>query len=408
MSPQPSPPINPQDLRDCDQILARYGELWLKGHNRDRFVHTLQKRVRTRLRQIGLHGVQVNAQRGNLHIVHGDPAELAQIAEVLTDTPGVSRVQPSLGSTHDLDQLRADALRLCASSWHRPGAFAVRARRSNKSAPLRSENVARELGSALAVATGRPVNLRDPEVCLWVDITQHGVTLWTTELAGPGGLPVGSSGQAMLLLSGGFDSPVAGFRVQRRGCELEAIHFHAPPLVTNASLEKVRQLSGLLARRQGRLPLHVVPFTQIQLGLRDNAPDRLRVMLARRMMYRIADALAELRGIEALAGGESVGQVASQTLSHLSAVDAVIQRVTLRPLIGFDKQEILDEAHSYGSYEISNLPANDACTLLAPASPATRTHSSQLDKVEADLPIEAWLREALAGVETEFIEPPAR
>lgn len=383
----------------CDEVQARFGELWLKGHNRDRFVAMVVRNVRHGLRRAGVTGVTVSVAHGRLRLKPQKPSDLSILAHILADTPGLTWVQPVVRVPHDTAAVQAAALRLAAATWTTPGPFAVKARRSAKNAPLRSEALAAAVGSALAVATGRSVDLSAPAWRMYVDVSRDDVTLWAHQVPAPRGLPVGTAGTALLLLSGGFDSPVAGYQMQNRGCRLDAVHFHSPPFVSPASRDKVLDLARVLAARQGPLAVHVVPFTAIQVGIRDAAPERLRVVLYRRFMYRIADALAASRGAEALCAGESLGQVASQTLSHLSAVDAVTTRTTLRPLLGCDKQTIIDAAHQVGTYDISVRPADDACALFVPASPATRTPLSLIEAVEQHLPVAAWVEAALEGLE---------
>ncbi|MEZ4471696.1 MAG: hypothetical protein R3F60_13010 [bacterium] len=233
-----------------------------------------------------------------------------------------------------------------------------------------------------------------------MDIAVGAAFVSVERFAGAGGLPVGSTGRVLLLLSGGIDSPVAGYLAQKRGCAVEAVYFHSPPYVSEASRDKVIALARRLAPRQGGLTLHIVPFTAVQEAIRDAGGGRLSVLLYRRFMYRIAAALAKRRRLLALCTGESLGQVASQTLENLRLVDQVSDALTLRPLITTDKQDIMELARRLGTYDISVLPHQDCCTLFVPEHPSTRAPLGLLVAHEEKLAVEAQVQAALDRTET--------
>ena len=247
---------------------------------------------------------------------------------------------------------------------------------------------------------GLQVDVHEPEAVLDVEIREEEAYIYTERLPGPGGLPVGVAGKGLLLLSGGIDSPVAGWMTLKRGVKLEAVHFHSYPYTSERSKEKVIDLCRELARYGGKIRLHVAHFTEIQEELRLKTPERLLVTLMRRMMFRLAERLAQQQGALALITGESLGQVASQTMESLNVIERVTQIPVLRPLIGLDKQEIMDLSVKIGTYPISIRPYEDCCTIFLPQFPATRPRLKDVEAAEAALDLEGLIAESLAKTET--------
>ena len=243
------------------------------------------------------------------------------------------------------------------------------------------------------------VNLKTPDETLRVEIAEEHAHIWVQTYPGVGGIPIGATGKVLLLLSGGIDSPVAGYLAQKRGCELEAIYFHSPPFISEASREKVEALGRKLAPRQGGLTLNVVPFTEIQKAIKAHCDPRMTVLLYRRFMYRIADQLAARINAGALCTGENLAQVASQTLENLNVVDSVTSRMTLRPLISYDKTEIVSLARRIDTFETSILPHDDCCTLFVPKNPVTRARGTFLERAEELLDIDGLVAAALDGID---------
>lgn len=381
-------------------LMGRIGELWLKGRNRRHFVDALRANLRAALTAELTH-VQVMDGRGRLYVSVGRPGDVPRALDICADTPGLVDVARVERCEPTLDAIEASARTLVAERWRGArGSFAVDGRRTQKSLPFTSVELNRRVGAAVQTLTGLSVDLRRPDRTLHVEVDPRRAHLWTAAQPGAGGLPVGTAGGALLMLSGGIDSPVAGYLAQKRGCRLEAVYFHSPPFVGEGTRDKVATLARRLAARQGALTLHVVPFTAAQVAIRDRCDRRMAVLLYRRMMYRIADRIAGQRGLDALCTGEMLGQVASQTMANLALVDGICSRLVLRPLLTHDKQESVEIARRIGTYEASILPYDDCCALFLPDNPVTRGTAPLMAAQESHLDIGALVDGAVAGVES--------
>jgi tRNA uracil 4-sulfurtransferase len=281
----------------------------------------------------------------------------------------------------------------------RPATFRIDARRADKRFPTTSIELSRVVGARVVAETGLPVDLHEPGLRVGVEVSGGGAFVYAGTHASPGGLPVGSSGRALLLLSGGIDSPVAGWLAAKRGLALDAVYFHSPPYVGEKSRDKVVTLARALARWQAVRSVTVVGFTETQKRLRDAGPAELAVVLYRRMMMRIADAVADGLGASALVTGENLGQVASQTIENMTAIEAAARRVVLRPLVTYDKVETTALARRIGTYETSILPFDDCCSLFVPPHPATHARAQDAERVEAKLDVAAEVAAAVAAAE---------
>jgi thiamine biosynthesis protein ThiI len=288
----------------------------------------------------------------------------------------------------------------------RTGSFRVSAKRSDKTFPKMSVDIEREVGGAVGQATGLSVDLDEPDHVVFLEVLRDRILCSTEKRPGPGGFPVGASGRVMALLSGGIDSPVAAWRMMKRGCRVVFVHFHAFPLLDHTTIDKTRSLAKLLARYQFRSRLVQVPFGPVQQTIVAACPAPLRVVLYRRFMVRIAEALAVRHRTRALVTGESLGQVASQTLDNMAAIDVVAAGPILRPLVGMDKEEITREARRIGSFAISTLPDQDCCQLFVPRSPATAAKIHELERAEEALDIRALVGQCVQGAEEELFEFP--
>jgi thiamine biosynthesis protein ThiI len=281
----------------------------------------------------------------------------------------------------------------------RPASFKVEARRPDKRFPKSSMEIDRHVGAAVQAATGLAVDVHQPALRLGIEVGTDVAYVFAGKREAPGGLPVGASGRALLLLSGGIDSPVAGWLAAKRGLALDAVYFHSPPYIGEKSRDKVLALGKELARWQALRSVTVVPFTDVQKRLRDTGPAELAVVLYRRMMMRIADAIADNLEAGALVTGENLGQVASQTIENMTAIEAAARRVVLRPLLTYDKVETTALARRIGTYETSILPFEDCCSLFVPTHPATRARAQDAERVEAQLDVAAEIASAVAGSE---------
>jgi thiamine biosynthesis protein ThiI len=385
-------------------ILCRYGELFLKLGNRPRFEQQLLSNVRAALG--GLPGVEVSAPHGRIFV--RAPAELLEEAcNRVGRVFGLVSFSPARQVPLDLEVMSATAVQEASAALERDPAlrrsFRIEARRSDKSFPLTSQQLGVRLGADVQKATGVAVDLEDPALVVGVEVGRDSAHVFVETRPAPGGLPVGSSGKALLLLSGGIDSPVAGWLAAKRGLALEAVYFHSPPFVGEKSRDKVVQLARALGRWNALRTLHVVRFTDAQKRLREAGPAELAVVLYRRMMMRTADLIADRVRAQALVTGESLGQVASQTVTNMGTIEAASRKLVLRPLVTYDKQETITLARRIGTYDLSILPYEDCCALFVPPHPSTGARPADLERAEAHLDVAAEATALAETVETVVI-----
>lgn len=386
-------------------LVVHYKELALKGRNRPWFVQLLVRNLRTALK--GLDIASVRTKMGRIQIDLGPNAEVSEVSDRVRRVFGIANF--SLAGTGPLE-LEELANRIVKDLGDRsPASFRVSARRADKRFPMTSPQIEREVGGLIKVARGWTVNLSKPELTVHLDLMKDHAFYFFAKDAGAGGLPTGSGGRLACLLSGGIDSPVAAYRMMRRGCTVFFIHFHSYPILSRASQEKVREIATLLTRHQLRSQLALVAFGEIQQQVVLAVPPELRVVIYRRLMLRIAERLARQWRARALVTGEVVGQVASQTLENLTTIAEVSGLQILRPLVGMDKDEIANQAEAIGTLSISNIPDQDCCTLFTPRHPATRARPDEVRHAEAALPIDEMVAGAVASaVIEEFVYPISR
>jgi tRNA uracil 4-sulfurtransferase len=374
-------------------VLLKFGELALKGRNRPRFVGALERNLRRLTADFGPLEVR---HRGGVFIVTSDIPPEALVERCLR-LPGVSVVQPALRCERDATAAADAAVELLREL---PGrTFAVRASRRDKTFPLRSIELARLLGDAVRVRLGLTVDLGDPDLELFVEVDSKELLVSAERLRGAGGLPVGTSGRALVLLSGGIDSPVAAYRMMKRGLRCDFIHFSGRPFTSPESIYKAYALAGRLDGFQGDSRLYVVTFGPAQRRLATAGAGRLQVLSQRRLMMRVASALGERLGADALVTGDSLGQVASQTLPNLAVVEEAAGLPLLRPLIDRDKAEIVEIARELGTYDISILPDEDCCQLFSSKLAATRGHSDDLRRIERTADVEELVEQLAESAE---------
>jgi thiamine biosynthesis protein ThiI len=377
-------------------VVLRYHEIALKGRNRPFFVNRLAHNLRQAFADTT--GCVVRPLDGRLSLELPDPQEWDHVRTRLGRVFGVANFSRTHALPLDLEAVKLEA---AAALRGRSGSFRVSAKRSDKRFPLNSTQIEREVGGAVKEASGLRVNLDAPDHTVYLEVLHDRILCSTDKHAGPGGFPVGSSGRVMALLSGGIDSPVAAWRLMKRGCRVVLVHFHAFPLLDRTTIDKARALARVLAQYQFRSQLLLVPFGPVQQTIVSACPAPLRVVLYRRFMVRIAETLAPRYKTRALVTGESLGQVASQTLDNMAAIDEAAQGPILRPLVGMDKEEITREARHLGSFEISTLPDQDCCQLFVPRSPATAARIPELHAAESALDVAALVKQAVDGVEEE-------
>ena len=383
-------------------IIVHYQEIALKGKNRSWFMGRLVRNLRQAV--AGLDVRAVRSLMGRIELVLGPGATREQVGDRIRRTFGVANFSYAARTPLDLDALTAAILRdlegrTCSS-------FRVSVKRADKRFPMTSPQIEREVGGRIQEARGWRVDLENAELAIHVELLTTEAFYFFGKERGPGGLPTGTAGRVVCLLSGGIDSPVAAHRMMKRGCAVTFVHFHSYPILSRASIERARQLVTLLTEWQHRSRLYLVPFGDIQQQVLLTVPGPMRVTVYRRLMLRIAEAIAQTRRAQALVTGDVVGQVASQTLENLAVVGHVATLPLFRPLIGMDKEEITAEAIRIGTFPISIIPDQDCCTLFTPRNPQTRARRADIEAAEAALPIDALVDAAVREAALEEFEFP--
>lgn len=381
-------------------LLVRLGELTLKGRNRGRFEALMLGKIKEAL--AAYPQLQYESSFGRVYMkLNGSDADA--IMTRLSDVFGIQTISPVLRTGHDLEEIRRAALSVLQAHRPVPATFKMSVKRAWKGFPHDSMEMNHLVGAhVLRNTPALRVDVREPDVELRLDIQSQGVFVYCSVTDGAGGFPLGMNGKAMLLLSGGIDSPVAGWMAMRKGLEIEAVHFHSYPFTSQQATDKVVALATRLAYYGGKIKLHLVPFTELQTLLAQQKQDHLIITLMRRYMLRIAQRLAERAGALAIVTGDSLGQVASQTLGSMNVIGRATELPLLRPLVMMDKLEIIRISERIGTYETSILPYEDCCTLFVPKSPATNPNLRVVESVEHmhGAELERLVGEAVAGTET--------
>ena len=392
-----------------ESVLVHYQEIALKGRNRPWFIDRLAAGLRAATADLDV--IRVRPLMGRIELQLGPAARWPAVRERLGRVFGVANFARAGSAGREVDEIAGAILRRLdepgAAGADRAASFRVRASRADKTYPLTSPAIEREVGGRIKAATGWRVDLDAPDLAIGVEILPDRVFYTLGKEPGPGGLPTGTSGAVLCLLSGGIDSPVAAWRLMKRGCRVRFVHFHAYPILSRASLDKALEITEMLTRHQLRSRFYSISFGEIQRTIVLSAPPPLRVVLYRRMMMRIAERVAGACGAKALVTGESVGQVASQTIENLAVINDGVGLPVLRPLIGSDKEEITREARRLGTYPVSIVPDQDCCTLFVPRRPATRARREDVERAERDLPVAELVDRAAAEAERrDFSFPP--
>jgi thiamine biosynthesis protein ThiI len=385
-----------------DDVVVHYHELALKGKNRPFFTRQLVKNLLSATRGLGVK--QALRQPGRIILELDQNAQKAEIERRLSKVFGVANFSPAHKMPLDMESMKN-----MVCQWVRGktfSSFRVRARRGDKGFPMNSVQINEEVGACVKQITGSRVDLDNAELTIHIEVLAHEAFCYFEKQKGPGGLPVGVSGRVVCLLSGGIDSPVAAYRMMKRGADPIFVHFHSHPFLDRTSQEKVRDLVKLLAQYQYVSKLFMVPFGELQREVVLNAPVPLRVILYRRFMMRISEAIAKQSHAKALVTGESLGQVASQTLENISVIQEASSLPILRPLIGMDKEEIIQQAEGIGTYEVSIIPDQDCCQLFVPKHPVTKCNLDDAKRSEERLDVHGLVKMALERVEVlEFTYP---
>lgn len=387
-------------------ILVKYGEIILKGGNRAKFEQILMRNIRNAVKNIA--EVSVQTVQATIYVEVKQEEKMDLVVERLEKIFGIVSITRAGVVEKDIEAIKAGAYEYCKDMLLPGKKFKVEAKRADKRFPKTSVEIAIEVGGHLhEVCEGLVVDVHEPEVTVKVEVRDFAAYVYCEQKKkkGQGGMPIGTGSKATLLLSGGIDSPVAGHMIAKRGVEIDAINFFSFPYTSDRAKEKVIELAGILAQYTSVIRLHIVPFTEIQLAIRDNCPEEHMTLIMRRFMMKISERIAQKNRSMALITGESVGQVASQTIAALNVTNSVVEMPVLRPLIGMDKDEIVIRSREIGTFETSILPYEDCCTVFTPKHPTTQPKLATIMKTESVLPIEELIEKALEGVETITVYP---
>lgn len=367
-------------------FLIKYAEIGVKGKNRYLFEDALVTQIRHSLKRVD-GDFAVSKESGRIYASAESEYDFDEVIEALQCIFGIAAICPMVQvEDNGYEDLKKQVLSYVEEFYEDKNfTFKVNTRRGNKKYPVNSEQINRDLGEViLHTFPETKVDVHNPKVMLHVEV-RNKINIYSRVIPGPGGMPVGTNGKAMLLLSGGIDSPVAGYMVAKRGVKIDAVYFHAPPYTSERAKQKVVDLAKLVSKYSGPVHLHIVNFTDIQLYIYDKCPHEELTIIMRRYMMRIAERLAQECGAMALVTGESIGQVASQTMQSLAATDAACTIPVFRPVIGFDKQEIVDVSEKIGTYETSVLPFEDCCTIFVAKHPVTKPNLKMIERSEENL-----------------------
>lgn len=387
-------------------VLAKYGEIILKGGNRPRFENILINNINNALKQVAKAHVRV--MQATVYVNVEDQEKIDLVIERMSKIFGIVSITRAAVCEKDIDKIKLCAKEYLKDELQDGVKFKVEAKRSDKAFPFKSPEICMEVGGYLDDEFPNiSVDVHNPDRTVKVEVREFGAYIYCMEnkIRGQGGMPIGTGSKATLLLSGGIDSPVAGHMIAKRGVEIDAVNFFSFPYTSERAKEKVISLARIIAQYTSKINLYIVPFAEIQLQIRECCPEEHMTLIMRRFMMRIAERIAEKNKSLALITGESVGQVASQTLAALDVTNAVVDMPILQPLIGMDKLEIMDRAREIGTFETSILPYEDCCTVFTPKHPTVNPRRANIEKTEMALNVSELIESALQGVEKIEIYP---
>ncbi len=387
-------------------ILVKYGEIILKGGNRSRFERILMDNIRNAVKNID--DIKMRIMQATIYVEPSDPEKLDLICERLSLVFGIVSVTKACVAEKDIEKIKESAYEYCKSELLPGKKFKVEAKRADKRFPYNSMEIGQEVGGYLDdVCDGIVCDVHNPDVTVKVEIRDFAAYIYCVQkkINGQGGMPIGTGSRATLLLSGGIDSPVAGHMIAKRGVEIDAVNFFSFPYTSERAKEKVIELASIIARYTSKINLYIVPFTEIQLAIRDNCPEEHMTLIMRRFMMKISERIALKNKSCALITGESVGQVASQTIAALNVTNSVVDMPVLRPLVGMDKKEIIERSREIGAFETSILPYEDCCTVFTPKHPTTNPKLQTIIKSESVLNVDELIEKALDGIEMITVYP---
>ena len=382
-----------------DYIMVRFGELSTKGKNKKEFIKVLANNIRFALSDFN--GVEIISQFDHIYVKLNEN-EPQKVIEVLQDISGIQGLSLVLKTDEDIENLKKVCLELVKQEEGKT--FKVHSKRANKKYPIISDQINREIAKVVLQNTSLKVDVHNPDILISVEIREEGAYVFTHTYKGAGGYPLGVGGKIMHMLSGGIDSPVAAYLLMKRGIKIECIHFASPPYTNAGVIEKLKDLLGKLNKYQAEIRLNIIPFTKLQEEIYKECDESYAITIMRRMMFRLADRLAKRRRCLAISSGESVGQVASQTLDSMNVINAVTNMPVLRPVVCYDKLDIIDLARKIDTFDISIRPFEDCCTIFAPKNPKTRPSMEEVIKYEAKWDFESMIEEALNNIEVIYVK----
>ncbi len=391
-------------MQEQQLLMIKYGELGLKGKNKNQFINRLVKNIERAISDLPPRKVSVSLGRITVPVLDDRDAVVERLSRVF----GIYAICPVRAAAKDLAAIQRAALATLAEALPDGGEFKVESRRSDKRFPMTSPEISRAVGGYIFAQTGDnyTAQMRKPRHIVNVEVRDEAAYVYCGSFPGAKGMPVGTGGRAVVMLSGGIDSPVAAFMAMKRGVNIEAVHFESFPFTSERALEKVLDLAQVLARWHNKpLRVHAVHFTEIQKAIHAACPEEYGITIMRRFMFRLAEQIARRNAAIAIYTGESVGQVASQTLESMYVINNVTKMPVLRPLIGFDKEEIVARAQMIGTFDISIRPYEDCCTVFLPPHPKIKPRLAEAEAMEQDLAVEELIAEALARTKTYIVTP---
>ena len=381
-----------------DRIMVRFGELSTKGKNKKDFIRLLGQNIKRALKEY--EDIQLDVRFDHIYVILNG-VDYHEVLDVLEDISGIQSLSLVHKCEKDIEVIKHDALELIKEEKGKT--FKVKCKRSDKTFPLISDQITRLVAGEILRNTELKVDVHDPDITLAIEVRQEGTYISCATFLGAGGYPLGIGGKTMHMLSGGIDSPVAAYLMMKRGMTIECIHFASPPYTQMGVIYKLEDLLHVLNKYQAKIRLHIIPFTKIQETIYDNADESYCITIMRRMMYRLAERLAKRRNCPVISNGESIGQVASQTLQSLHVINAVTNMPIIRPCATMDKLEIIKISEKIKTYEISIRPYEDCCTIFTPHNPKTAPNLQEVEKFEAKFDYESMIEEAIRNVEVKYI-----
>ena len=383
-----------------DHIMIRFGELSTKGKNKKDFIRILAKNIKNSLKDFN--SLEYDIRYDHIYIALNDEKNTDKIISILQSIAGIHAISLVVKVDDDIEVIKKTALEIIKNE--KGTSFKIKAKRANKAYPIISENIIRMVASLILEQTTLCVDVHNPDILLSIEVRDEGAYLFTNTIKCAGGYPLGVMGKAMMMISGGIDSPVASFLLLKRGIKIECIHFASPPYTNIGVIEKLKDILSILNTYQDEIRLNVIPFTKLQEKIYECADESYAITIMRRMMYRLAEKLARRRHIYVIANGESLGQVASQTLESVNVINECIKTPVIRPVATFDKLEIIDIAKRIGTFDISIRPFEDCCTIFSPKNPKTKPKLSECELIEQKFDFDSLIEEALQNVEVIIIK----